>query len=249
MTEEMMNANQAKTDVNLKEIREEIQSGQAEMRSIVNVWMADMNKDGKKTTSCKVMTVACLDIQELNPEDMESEVEHREVPKENVVVKPFKGRKKRHWGQHLVAGRRGETKELNQGECGSRRKLASACRKMSHRAAVARRKRNIFRKIRTQGNCGPRKELDAAGRKMTRSAKVAQCKGRGLQGRSHEAPSVEKGRRKNQTRNKFARETRKGRTFGRRELMSREGTSRSSYGLKARGQPAGATGRPSGWRP
>jgi hypothetical protein len=31
-----------------------------------------------------------------NPEEMESESEHREVPKEDAVVKPVKGRKKRH---------------------------------------------------------------------------------------------------------------------------------------------------------
>jgi hypothetical protein len=35
-----LEANQAKTDVNLNEMREEIKSGQAEMRSIVSVWIA-----------------------------------------------------------------------------------------------------------------------------------------------------------------------------------------------------------------
>jgi hypothetical protein len=43
----MMNANQAKTNVNLKEMRNEIKSGQAEIRSIVNAWIADMKKDRK----------------------------------------------------------------------------------------------------------------------------------------------------------------------------------------------------------
>jgi hypothetical protein len=40
-----LEANQAKTDVNLKEIREESKFGQAEMRSIVNAWIADMRND------------------------------------------------------------------------------------------------------------------------------------------------------------------------------------------------------------
>jgi hypothetical protein len=43
---------------------------------------------------------------------MESGSEHREVPKEYAVVKPVKGRKKRHKGRRLAAGRRGEPKEL-----------------------------------------------------------------------------------------------------------------------------------------
>jgi hypothetical protein len=101
--------------------------------------------------------------------------------------------------------------------------LAAACRKVSRRAAVLLRKANVFRKIRTKGNCGPQKELAAADRKMTRCAKVAQRKGHGLQGRSHEGPSVEQERRKNQTRNKIARGTRKGRTDARNETTDAPG--------------------------
>jgi hypothetical protein len=78
---------QDKTDVNLKEMREEIKSGQAEMRCIINAWIADMKDDQKETMSCQVTTEACLDTRELNPEDMESEVEHREVPTEEATVK------------------------------------------------------------------------------------------------------------------------------------------------------------------
>jgi hypothetical protein len=89
---------------------------------------------------------------------------------------------------------------------------------------VARHKRNVFRRIRTQGKCGPRKELAAAGRKMTHCAKVEQSKGCGLQGCSHEGLSVKQGLWKNQTRNKFARITWKGRTLRRRQVMCQEGT-------------------------
>jgi hypothetical protein len=42
-----------------------------------------------------------------NPEEMESESEHRDA-----VVKPVKERKKRHRGRKLAAGRRGEPNEL-----------------------------------------------------------------------------------------------------------------------------------------
>jgi hypothetical protein len=60
---------------------------------------------------------------------------------------------------------------------------------------------------------------------MTRCAKVAQNKGHQLQGCSHEGPSVEQGRWKNQAKNKFTRGTRKGQALGRRQLMRQEGTS------------------------
>jgi hypothetical protein len=47
---------EAKTNINLNEIREEIQSEQAEMRSIVDAWIAD-----KK---------ACQEAMEANPEKL-----------------------------------------------------------------------------------------------------------------------------------------------------------------------------------
>jgi hypothetical protein len=47
-----------------------------------------------------------------NPEEMECESEHQEVPKEDAVVKPVEGRKKRRRGRMLAAGRRKEPKEL-----------------------------------------------------------------------------------------------------------------------------------------
>jgi hypothetical protein len=50
------------------------------------------------------MTVVFLDSKELNLEDMESEVEHREVPMEETVVKSLGEIKKRHRGWHLAAG-------------------------------------------------------------------------------------------------------------------------------------------------
>jgi hypothetical protein len=52
------------------------------------------------------------DNKEPNPEDMEYEVERREVPTEESAVKSSATIKKRHRGRHLAAGRRGESKEL-----------------------------------------------------------------------------------------------------------------------------------------
>jgi sulfopyruvate decarboxylase TPP-binding subunit len=84
---EMIEANQAKTDRQLKE-----------MRSIVNAWIADMRGSRKETMPCQVMMGACLHSEELNLEDMESEVECREVPTEEAAVKSSGTMKKQHRG-------------------------------------------------------------------------------------------------------------------------------------------------------
>jgi hypothetical protein len=110
-----------------------------------------------------------------NPEETECESEHWEVPKEDAIVKPVKGRKKWHRDWKQAVGRRGEPKELTLGDGGSQGKLAATCRKVSRHARMAWRKGNVFRKILTQVNFGQQKEL-AAGRKMTCRTGVAQCK-------------------------------------------------------------------------
>jgi hypothetical protein len=72
-----------------------------------------------------------------NPEEMESEAEHREVSNEHAAVENGKAPSKRHRDWHLAAGCRRKPNELTQGDCGSRRKLATACRKVSCHARVA----------------------------------------------------------------------------------------------------------------
>jgi hypothetical protein len=153
-TQEKMDANQAKTDasqermnVSLREMKEEIKSGQAEMKSTVSAIqekmdasIADMKDGRKERTALQEMTEAGLDSKEPNPEEMQSEAEHREVPKEHTAVKFVGGLRKRRRGRHLAAGRRGQPKERTRGNCGSRKKLAVAGKKITHRAGVARRK-------------------------------------------------------------------------------------------------------------
>jgi hypothetical protein len=60
--------------------------------------------DRKETMSCQLTMKACLDSKEPNPEDMESEVERREVPTEEAAVKSSGTMKKRHRDRHLAAG-------------------------------------------------------------------------------------------------------------------------------------------------
>jgi hypothetical protein len=79
-----MDANQERMNASLSE---EMQSGQAEMRAIVNAWMAEMKDDRRETMSCQVKMEACRGSKELNPEDMESEVEHQEVFTKEAAVK------------------------------------------------------------------------------------------------------------------------------------------------------------------
>jgi hypothetical protein len=108
----------------------------------------------------------------MDPGKMQIQEEHQEFPKENSVVKPVKGRKKRHRDGKPAAGRRGEPNDLTRGDCGSE-KLAAACKKITCCATVAWRKRNVLRKIVTQGNCEPRSTLTAARIMMTRHARMA----------------------------------------------------------------------------
>jgi hypothetical protein len=66
-------------------------------------WQKQMqaNQEASKATYLKA-----------NPVEMESETEHWEVPMEEAAVKSSGAMKKQHRARHLVAGRRGEPKEL-----------------------------------------------------------------------------------------------------------------------------------------
>jgi hypothetical protein len=117
-----------------------------------------------------------VECEELTSVDMESEVKHWEVSKEEAAVKSTGTIKKRHRGRKLAAGRRGEPKELIRSDCGSGKKSASFCMKMTRRATVARANRNLFKQMGTQGICGPRKEFAAAEIRMIHCAGVAWLK-------------------------------------------------------------------------
>jgi hypothetical protein len=68
---------------------------------------------------------------------MECEEKHQGAPQEDAIEKPVKGWKKWHRGRKPAAGRRGEPKELTRSDCGSGKKLAATCRKVSSYATVA----------------------------------------------------------------------------------------------------------------
>jgi hypothetical protein len=98
---------------------------------------ANINACHKETVACQETTEANPEAVEPSPEEMESKVECREVPMENAIGTPVGGWKKQQRGQNLDAGQCRKPKKLIQGDCGSRGKLAAACRKVSRCAAVA----------------------------------------------------------------------------------------------------------------
>jgi hypothetical protein len=58
---------------------------------------------------------------------------HKEVPKEKATVEIFGALKEWYRDQHLAVRRCGQLKKRTQGNGGSQRKLAAACRRMAHR--------------------------------------------------------------------------------------------------------------------
>jgi hypothetical protein len=100
----------------------------AEMRADDEKMMAKLDVHHERTMGCQETMEARLECREPTSE------EHREVLKGRAAMETGIAPSKRHRGRNLAAGRRGEPKELTRGDCGSRRKLAAACRKVSRRA-------------------------------------------------------------------------------------------------------------------
>jgi hypothetical protein len=132
-------ANQAKMDVNLNE-----------MRSILNAWIADM-KDGQiERIACQGKTETWLEFEEPASVVMEPEAEHQEVPKEEAAVMPV-GRLRRwlrDW--NLAVERHQKPKETNRRSCESWKRLTVSSRRMTRCAGVAWLGRNVVRKYRTR---------------------------------------------------------------------------------------------------
>jgi hypothetical protein len=172
--EEMKAKMKAEREAWREEMKAEMEAWREEMRADREQWKAKMDKrmtknqartDGKLKELTETMEKTQTEPRE---EMMQSAEEHHEVPNKDAVVIPVRIRKRRHRGRKEAAGRRLEPKELNRGDQGSRKKLAPACRKASHRATVAWIKRNVFRKSWTCGFYGLRKEVTASRKEVTR---------------------------------------------------------------------------------
>jgi hypothetical protein len=99
--------------------------------------------------------VAPLECNEPTSEDVASEAVHEGVPKDDSAVETSRVPNKRHRGRHLAAERRQKPKEGTRGNCGSRKKLTAAGRKMTRRAGVTWRKGH-GRKGLNKHDVGPR---------------------------------------------------------------------------------------------
>jgi hypothetical protein len=92
-------------------------------------------------------TEACLKKEEAT-EEIETESEHQEVPKEEAALDTVGVMKERCRDRHLAVRRSGQPKKLTQGNGGSRKKLAAACRRNGRRTVEQRRQ-----KIADRGHC------------------------------------------------------------------------------------------------
>jgi hypothetical protein len=117
-----------KTDANQMRVEPE-----TEYQMKMDAWIVNMKNDLKEMTACQdameanpekmeptdraiailEQTIAITKTNQEqmedtdlkgNPEEMECELEHWEVPKEDAIVKLVKGRKKRHRDRKLAAG-------------------------------------------------------------------------------------------------------------------------------------------------
>jgi hypothetical protein len=107
------------------------------------------------------------------PGMMQSVEEHQEVTKKEATVMPVGEPRKRRRNWNLAAERHQKLKERTRGYCGSQNQVTIADRKVSRRAAVARRRRDIFAQERTRVKRGPLKQLVAARRGASLHAKMA----------------------------------------------------------------------------
>jgi hypothetical protein len=153
------------------------EANQAEMKADRKAYheevMAMLDAQYERRMACLGKTEADTGKTEPDPGMMQSTEEHQDIPKGEAAVMPVGEPKKRRWVCNLAAERRQKMKKRTRGSRGSRRKSSAACRKVSCRAKVARRKMNLFMNVQTQRNCGPRKRVTVTGRKTTRRATVA----------------------------------------------------------------------------
>jgi hypothetical protein len=145
--EQMLAEISARMDISLNEMREEIKSGQAEMRSIICTFWSELKdtiqhemraaiqsvqSELDETTTCREATET-----EPNPGMMQSIEEHQEIPKGEASKMPVGGPRKRRRVRNPAAECRQMQTERPRGYCGSRRKLAAACKKVTRCAKVA----------------------------------------------------------------------------------------------------------------
>jgi hypothetical protein len=92
---------------------------------------ASMNAWRKETMACQEAMEACLESKKPTSVKIEPAVVHEEVPKEDAPVKTTRALKKRNGDRHLDVMHRRQLQKRTQGDGGSWKKLAAACRWMT----------------------------------------------------------------------------------------------------------------------
>jgi hypothetical protein len=196
--QEKADANHAKTDINLKEMRYEIKAGQAKMRSIFNAWSSDLKITQEETMAFQETMKARLEEEEPASVEMKPEVAHeQEVPLEDAVVMPVgEPRRRRRDQQHLAAQRRQKKQQKRtQNKNWYRKDLVAARRETTRRAAVARRMSILLTEETSRESRGSRKRLVAARRGTTRCAEAARHKDIAI-ARNYTWDKIERGTRR-----------------------------------------------------
>jgi hypothetical protein len=92
---------------------------------------------------------------ETNPEEIEFDVVHEEIPNEEATVETFGAPKKKNGDRHLALSCCSQLEKWTQGDGGSWKKLANACQAMTCQAGIAR--------CKGHGHQGPSKDNIAQG--------------------------------------------------------------------------------------
>jgi hypothetical protein len=127
---ELLLSMQTKMDANQERMETNRKAYQGEMMAVVDAYHERM-------MACLGKTEADTEKTEPDPGMMQSTEEHQKIPKKEASVMPVGEPRNRCRVRSLAAERRQKREERTQGNRGSRRKSASACRKVSRRAKVA----------------------------------------------------------------------------------------------------------------
>jgi hypothetical protein len=157
----------AKMDANQAEMKVDRKAHQARMDAKHKEMMAMLAAHHIRMMACLGKREADTEMAEPDPGMMQSTEEHQEIPKGEAAVMPVGEPRKRRRVRNLAAVRRQKQKERIRTSCESKRRSTVACRKVSRRAKVAWRKRNLFRTVQTQRNCGLRKRFVVTGKRTT----------------------------------------------------------------------------------
>jgi hypothetical protein len=119
---------QSKGNKDIRTNHKEKNASQERTIAEMDAMLAEMRAWLKETMAYQEAMGACPESREPTSVQIESELEHEEVTKEEAMVKIITALKKWHGDRHLAIRYHGQLKKRTQGNGGSWQKLAAACR-------------------------------------------------------------------------------------------------------------------------